>query len=120
VVVAAPSAGLRLVEVANFPFTSVLAVRAALGGPAVRIVGDWFEIWSATFWRNTRGRRNRGNLRRRWSRSHGRWSFGLVLSAGRRIFDKGVDLLPETFAAVHRLIHDIRFVIAGDGPLRLA
>jgi glycosyltransferase involved in cell wall biosynthesis len=39
------------VQVANFPFWSILAVRAALAGTGTRVVVDWFEIWSSSFWK---------------------------------------------------------------------
>ncbi len=41
-----------------------------------------------------------------------------VLFAGRHIADKGVDLLPDIFAAARRLVPDLQLVVAGDGPLR--
>jgi glycosyltransferase involved in cell wall biosynthesis len=43
------------VEVASFPFWSVLAVRAALIGTSVDVVVDWHEFWSAQFWRSYAG-----------------------------------------------------------------
>jgi glycosyltransferase involved in cell wall biosynthesis len=153
-----------IVEVANFPFWSVLAVRAALAGTGIQVVVDWFEIWSLRFWNAYAGRvtgtigyavqhcclavsptivvLSASNARR--LRALGRIGTPLVLAgllpsevassdesdalvvgeppyvlfAGRHIFDKGVDLLPRAFAAAHRIRPDLRFVIAGDGPLR--
>jgi glycosyltransferase involved in cell wall biosynthesis len=153
-----------VVQVANFPFWSVVAVRAALVGTGTRVVVDWFEIWSPGFWRSYAGRimGSIGYLVQRYClalsptivvlsasnakrlRAMGRTDAPVVLAgllpsevvarhglewpgpdgssyvlfAGRHIFDKGVDLLPRAFAAVHRISPDLRFVIAGDGPLR--
>jgi glycosyltransferase involved in cell wall biosynthesis len=153
-----------VVEVANFPFWSVLAVRGALAGTDVRVVVDWFEIWSMRFWQSYAGklmgtvgygvqwaclrlsprmtvlseanatrlraicradapvvlagflpsvvaRTDRDDTSLRDERPY-------VLFAGRHIRDKGVDLLPEAFATATRLHPELRFVIAGDGPLR--
>lgn len=44
------------IEVASFPFWSVLAVRLALLGRSVRVVVDWFELWSKEFWTAYAGR----------------------------------------------------------------
>jgi glycosyltransferase involved in cell wall biosynthesis len=44
-----------VVQVASFPFWSVLAVRLALTGTGTRVVVDWFEIWSERFWRTYAG-----------------------------------------------------------------
>jgi glycosyltransferase involved in cell wall biosynthesis len=152
------------VEVASFPFWSVLAVRVALVGTKVRVVVDWFEIWSASYWHSYAGRFvgaigfaiQRGCLALSPTiivlsesnalrlRALGRPDPPVVLAgffpasrreddskvdltpiqppyilyAGRHIHDKGVDLLPETFAIALRLQPGLRFVIAGDGPLR--
>lgn len=44
-----------VVEVANFPFWSLLAARAALTGARVPAVVDWHEIWSLRYWRSYAG-----------------------------------------------------------------
>jgi glycosyltransferase involved in cell wall biosynthesis len=155
-----------VVQVASFPFWSVLAVRLALVGTGTRVVVDWFEIWSQRFWRTYAGPVvgvvgylvQRGCLvlsptiivlsaiNARRLRQMGRTDQPIVLAgflpsrsagsahacprlpparpayvlfAGRHVHDKGVDLLPRAFAAVRRALPDMRFVIAGDGPLRL-
>jgi glycosyltransferase involved in cell wall biosynthesis len=153
-----------VIQVANFPFWSILAVRAALAGTGVRVVVDWFEIWSGAFWRSYAGKvmgtvgcavqrcclalsptivvlspsnaERLGATGRRdtpivlagllppevesgdTGKGCTRVSSPLVLFAGRHISDKGVDLLPSVFAAVDRMAPGLRFVIAGDGPLR--
>ena len=152
------------IEVASFPFWSVLAVRAAGAGTNVRVVVDWFEIWSASYWRSYAGtligaigygiqrcclmlsptvivlsesnaRRLRGLGRSRApvvlaglfppSPERGDTEVDTtvalspyVLFVGRHIRDKGVDLLPATFVLALALWPGLRFVIAGDGPLR--
>jgi glycosyltransferase involved in cell wall biosynthesis len=153
-----------VVQVASFPFWSVFAVRLALLGTQTRVVVDWFEIWSARYWRAYAGAAmgtvgyliarsclavsptiivlSTANARR--LRALGRRDAPVILAgllpprpgsgepgaverpsqppyvlfAGRHIRDKGVDLLPDAFAAVHRVQPDLGFVIAGDGPLR--
>jgi glycosyltransferase involved in cell wall biosynthesis len=153
-----------VVQLASFPFWSVLAVRIALVGTGTRVVVDWFEIWSLKFWRSYAGAAvgTIGYLVQRLClslspriivlspsnadrlRALGRTDPPLVLAgflpssdrfgrgndesvpdyppyvlfAGRHIQDKGVDLLPEAFAIAHQTIPELRFVIAGDGPLR--
>jgi glycosyltransferase involved in cell wall biosynthesis len=153
------------VQVANFPFWSILAVRAALAGTGTRVVVDWFEIWSASFWKSyagpaigrvgylvqrcclalsptvivlsalnaqrlrTLGRTDppivlagflpaqpSGSTESRYVTSPAQPPY--VLYAGRHTHDKGVDLLPKACAVALRLRPDLRFVIAGDGPLR--
>lgn len=44
-----------IVEVANFPFWSLLAARLALLGTRVPVVVDWHEIWSLAYWRSYAG-----------------------------------------------------------------
>ncbi|MDQ6782509.1 MAG: glycosyltransferase family 4 protein [Actinomycetota bacterium] len=44
-----------VVQVANFPFWSLLAARAALLGTGVPTIVDWHEIWSLAFWRSYAG-----------------------------------------------------------------
>ncbi len=44
-----------LVQVANFPFWSLLAARGALAGTKVPVVVDWHEVWSLPFWRDYAG-----------------------------------------------------------------
>jgi glycosyltransferase involved in cell wall biosynthesis len=154
-----------VVQVASFPFWSVLAVRLALTGTGVRVVVDWFEIWSERFWKAYAGPVVGlvGYLVQRCClalsptvivlstinaqrlRSMGRSDQPIVLAgflpsqppgstetrtlmapsqppyvlfAGRHIHDKGVDLLPEAFAAARLMQPNLRCVIAGDGPLR--
>jgi glycosyltransferase involved in cell wall biosynthesis len=154
-----------VVQIACFPYWSVLAVRLALAGTRILIVVDWFEIWSQRFWRTYAGPvvGRVGYLVQRCClalsptiivlsatnaerlRSMGRSDLPVVLAgflpsqvpgstktlavvaqmqppyvlfAGRHIHDKGVDLLPQAFADTRRMQPDIRFVIAGDGPLR--
>jgi glycosyltransferase involved in cell wall biosynthesis len=43
------------VHTCSFPYFSVLAVRAALAGTAVRIGVDWFEVWPKRYWRRYLG-----------------------------------------------------------------
>jgi glycosyltransferase involved in cell wall biosynthesis len=151
-------------QVAHFPFWSVIAVRAALAGSGVRVIVDWFEVWSAAFWRSyagvamgtvghliqrlclmlspriivlsasnaqrllASGRRHRpivlAGLLPSGLGSKGSPGFPVpgeppfVLFAGRHIRDKGVDLLPEVFDRAARAMPELRFVIAGDGPMR--
>jgi glycosyltransferase involved in cell wall biosynthesis len=153
-----------VVQVASFPFWSVLAVRLALAGTGTQVVVDWFEIWSARFWRSYAGPAigtvgylvqrcclalsptivvlSETNAKR--LRAMGRTDSPIVLAgflpsdmhfaprrdglaprpspyvlyAGRHIHDKGVDLLPASFAELHQMVSDLHFVIAGDGPLR--
>jgi glycosyltransferase involved in cell wall biosynthesis len=152
-----------VVEVANFPFWSVLAARAALTGTETRMVVDWFEIWSKPFWQSYAGKvmgtlgygvqwaclrlsprmtvLSESNATRLRAVRQGEVPVVLagflpsvatsanghvsppnerqyVLFAGRHIRDKGVDLLPEAFAITATLHPGLRFVIAGDGPLR--
>lgn len=40
------------VHVANFPYFSLLAARAALAGSGVPIYADWLEVWPSSFWRS--------------------------------------------------------------------
>jgi glycosyltransferase involved in cell wall biosynthesis len=153
-----------VVQVASFPFWSVVAVRVALAGTGTHVVVDWFEIWSAPFWRSYAGKAmgTLGYLVQRCclalsptiivlsaanaTRLHAmgrtdspivlagflpspvpaahsegalsRQSPPYVLYAGRHIHDKGVDLLPDAFTAARAMKSELRFVIAGDGPLR--
>ncbi len=44
------------VQVANFPYFSLLAARAALAGTSVPVYVDWLEIWPLRFWRSYVGR----------------------------------------------------------------
>ena len=153
-----------VVQLANFPFWSIPAVRAALVGTDTRVVVDWFEIWSRPYWQSYAGRLvgligyqvqrlclrlspeiivlSRSNAARLRGTGHAAAPIVLagllpsattstgvpepadeekapyVLFAGRHVLDKGVDLLPEAFAAIRAREPGLRFVIAGDGPLR--
>jgi len=44
------------VQVANFPYFSLVAARVALAGTGVPIYVDWLEIWPFAFWRAYVGR----------------------------------------------------------------
>ena len=44
------------VVVANFPFFSLLAIRVALAGTGTPSFVDYFEVWSARYWRSYAGR----------------------------------------------------------------
>ncbi len=155
-----------VVQTPSFPFWSVPAVRAALARTEVRVTVDWFEVWSAKFWRSYAGRLvGTVGYGVQWccvrlspdivvlSASAGKRIASMslttagppvvlagllpslsavvdgttaeqshqpeyVLYAGRHILDKGVDLLPRTFQLISRQRPELRFVIAGDGPLR--
>lgn len=151
-----------VIEVANFPFWSLLAIRLALIGTTTRVVVDWFEIWSLEFWRAYAGglmgavgylvqrlclavsptivALSSTNAARLVGHGHRGTTVVLVgllpsmatdgeqmtppsqppfvLFAGRHIRDKGVDLLPEAFELTRRQLPEVRFVVAGDGPMR--
>jgi glycosyltransferase involved in cell wall biosynthesis len=44
-----------IVHTCGFPYFSLLAVRGALVGSGTRIGVDWFEIWTAAYWRSYLG-----------------------------------------------------------------
>lgn len=44
-----------VVHVANFPFFSLMAARAATVASRVAVYADWYEIWPAAFWRSYAG-----------------------------------------------------------------
>ena len=54
---------------------------------------------------------------RRVAVSSGGSRHSYVLFAGRHISDKGVDIIPDVFAAVRSTLPSLRLVIAGSGPL---
>jgi glycosyltransferase involved in cell wall biosynthesis len=152
-----------VVQLANFPFWSLLALRVSLAGSRTRVVVEWFEIWSRRFWRSYAGLlmgtvgycvqrlclalspeivvTSLKNAERLVAGGHHREPVVLVglmpaapdrddaeplvpteppfvLYAGRHIRDKGVDLLPETFQLARNAMPELRFAVAGDGPLR--
>lgn len=45
-----------VVHLVGFPYFSLLAARAALVGTSTRIVVDWPEVWSRSYWREYLGR----------------------------------------------------------------
>jgi glycosyltransferase involved in cell wall biosynthesis len=45
-----------VVHTCAFPYFSLLAARIALAGSRTRIGVDWFEIWTAAYWRSYLGR----------------------------------------------------------------
>jgi glycosyltransferase involved in cell wall biosynthesis len=49
------------VHLGNFPFFSLLAARIALAGSGRRVLVDWFEVWTRSYWSQYLGRA-RGTL----------------------------------------------------------
>jgi glycosyltransferase involved in cell wall biosynthesis len=45
----------QVVQLANFPFWSMVGARAALAGSGVPVITDWHEVWSLRFWRSYAG-----------------------------------------------------------------